>query len=338
MAQRKNKYPLLPAVPILLVCLLVIWWNGALFAAPIRIGGKTEIVLGSVEEGRRILCSRDEFIENMSGFDRSARMGVDREVSIEEFTRFVGSNVVPWDEDERAQVENALHAIGEGLEKAGFPDLGTVTIVKTTGNEESDQAYTRDRCVVLPQSIISGRKIDLRRLLAHEFFHILSRNRPKLRSTLYAAIGFRYSGNLDFPPSLSRITNPDAPRNDHVIRVKVSGDDTAVMPILFSRSTISDVRRNSNLFDYLEFALLRIVEGETENSVRPMIGKDGPELLGARQLELFYDQIGRNTDYIIHPEEILADNFTLLVLGDEHVPSPEILARMKNRLLSKEEK
>ncbi|RJR47478.1 MAG: hypothetical protein C4576_09660 [Desulfobacteraceae bacterium] len=336
MAQKRKGNRLQPAVLTFLVWFLATGWAGALSAAPIRIGGKTEIILGSVEQGRRILCSNDEFIEEMSPFDRSARMGVNRKVSAEEFIQFVGTNVAPWEHDERELVENALLSIRAGLESMGFPDLGTITIIKTTGREESDQAYTRDKGVVLPRSIIRNRKTDLRRLLAHELFHVLSRYRTNLRPTLYAAIGFRYSGTLEFPPSLSRVTNPDAPGNDHVIGVKVSGEDAIVMPILFSRSTIPDLRRNSNLFDYLEFALLRVIEGETADSVRPMIGKDGPVLLAPRQVELFFEQIGKNTDYIIHPEEILADNFALLVLGDEHVRSPEILAKIKSILLSKE--
>jgi hypothetical protein len=46
----------------------------------------------------------------------------------------------------------------------------------------------------------------------------------------------------------------------------------------------------------------------------------------------FFEQIGKNTKYIIHPEEILADNFALLFLGNKDVPSPEIIRKMKDVL------
>lgn len=49
-----------------------------------------------------------------------------------------------------------------------------------------------------------------------------------------------------------------------------------------------------------------------------------PVLLDVRQVRGFYEQVGRNTNYIIHPEEILADNFSLLLLGKTKVRSPEI--------------
>jgi hypothetical protein len=44
------------------------------------------------------------------------------------------------------------------------------------------------------------------------------------------------------------------------------------------------------------------------------------------------EQIGRNTEYVIHPEEVLADNFALLVLKKANVPSPEILQKMREVL------
>ena len=49
----------------------------------------------------------------------------------------------------------------------------------------------------------------------------------------------------------------------------------------------------------------------------------------------FYGQVGHNTDYIIHPEEILADNFALLLLEEKGVRSPEIIKKMKDILTEK---
>jgi hypothetical protein len=56
-----------------------------------------------------------------------------------------------------------------------------------------------------------------------------------------------------------------------------------------------------------------------------------PRLVEVEAVEGFFEQIGRNTGYIIHPEEILADNFVLLVLGrtTPPVPNPEIPEEMR---------
>jgi hypothetical protein len=47
----------------------------------------------------------------------------------------------------------------------------------------------------------------------------------------------------------------------------------------------------------------------------------------------FFEQVGRNTEYIIHAEEILASSFELLVLGERAAASPEVLERIRAELL-----
>ena len=44
---------------------------------------------------------------------------------------------------------------------------------------------------------------------------------------------------------------------------------------------------------------------------------DGQPVLHEASVPDFHRQIGSNTGYIIHPEEILADNFAALVTGAE---------------------
>jgi len=58
---------------------------------------------------------------------------------------------------------------------------------------------------------------------------------------------------------------------------------------------------------------------------------DGPKpmLVGIQQVSGFFEQVGKNTQYIIHPEEILADNVASLVQGDRNLPSPEVAASIQ---------
>jgi hypothetical protein len=60
-----------------------------------------------------------------------------------------------------------------------------------------------------------------------------------------------------------------------------------------------------------------------------------PVLVSPEEISGFFEQVGRNTKYVIHPEEILADNFALLILDEHNVPSPEILQKMRIILLKK---
>ena len=56
--------------------------------------------------------------------------------------------------------------------------------------------------------------------------------------------------------------------------------------------------------------------------------------MGSDDLEGLYEQIGRNTGYLAHPEEILADNFSLLLMrqmtnATSAAASPEVLERIR---------
>ena len=59
-----------------------------------------------------------------------------------------------------------------------------------------------------------------------------------MREKLYKAIGFEKCDEVEFPAALKdrRITNPDAPRNNHCIRVQVGGKPVWAVPIIYSRT------------------------------------------------------------------------------------------------------
>jgi hypothetical protein len=54
-----------------------------------------------------------------------------------------------------------------------------------------------------------------------------------------------------------------------------------------------------------------------------------------QQITGFAEQVGKNTDYVIHPEEILADNFALLISAQGDPISPEIIRKMEEVLKGK---
>ena len=51
-----------------------------------------------------------------------------------------------------------------------------------------------------------------------------------------------------------------------------------------------------------------------------------------QQTPSYLEQIGKNTGYIIHPDEILADNFIQLVKENKKVPTPKIIEQMQSVL------
>lgn len=314
------------SLPAGMALLLTVTW----IQASVQLGDTTTVVFVTSEEGRMVLTNRDDFVLRMSPFDRAARLKTDRDVSESEYLEFVSRNVLEWGEAERTRVTSALEGIQAGLEAFSVSLPKTVLLVKTTGNEEGGAAYTRANAIVFPESDLGRPVENLQRTIAHEFFHIMSRANPDLRERLYAVIGFMACDEVAFPPGLQprKITNPDAPRNNHCVRLQVEGEEVWAIPILFSRAEKYDVSKGGPFFDFLEFQLL-LVEREAGSSVRPVLDGREPKLLGIQEVSGFFEQVGRNTSYVLHPEEILAENFALLVLKQGDPPSPSVLAAIE---------
>lgn len=302
--------------------------------AQIGIGSDTTIVFATVDEGRQILTAHDDFVRRMSPFDRAARMKTDSAISEDDFVEFVNKNILPWTNTEKEKITSAFQDIQQELEALSLPFPEKVFIVKTTGNEEGGAAYTRATAIVFPKGYLEAPEVPIQKMLCHELFHILSRTNPDLRKNLYATIGFSKCDELAFPLELKsrKITNPDAPRNDHCIRLQVGGKGHWALPILFSETEKYDVSRGGEFFDYLEFRFLLVEWSDDFLTVSPVYGDHEPKLVGMEQVSGFFEQVGRNTGYIIHPEEILADNFALLVLREQDLPSPEIVIKIKETL------
>lgn len=284
----------------------------------------------SVAEARQVLTTKDDFIEHLSAFDRSARMKDGRPQTDEEFLNFAGRSALAWTEAERKRLTIICHVLNSRLRAMPIPLPSRVLFIKTNGQEEGGSAYTRGTAIIIGQGQLAMAD-DLERMVCHELFHVISRNNPELRERLYAAIGFMKCKEAAFPLDLEarRITNPDAPRNDHFIRVTVDHQECAAVPILFSKIAPSDLDKHS-FFEEVQFQFL--VAENAADLARP----DAPSrrLVEPNQLSGFFEQVGRNTSYIIHPEEILADNFALLVLRGVG-PSPEVLEKIKAVLTNK---
>ena len=282
----------------------------------------------SVEEGAEILGRKDEFIQRLSAFDRAARMKTDRSISEAEFLKFAKGNVLTWNESEKAKIEAAIASIRPALDALSLSLPKIVNLVKTTGAEEGRSFYTRDTAIVMPEKETDEADSSLlKKTIAHELFHILSRGNPALREKLYESIGFTKCSEVEFPSELRsrKITNPDAPRNDHAIQIRVGGEEVRAVPILFSNVAKYDVNRGGEFFNYLQMSFLQI----------PRMSSAQPVLAAPEEVSGFFEQIGRNTEYVIHPEEILADNFAFLILDEHNVPSPEIPEKMRLILAQK---
>jgi hypothetical protein len=84
------------------------------------------------------------------------------------------------------------------------------------------------------------------------------------------------------------------------------------IPLITSKSKVYDPKK-PNFFDYLHFDLYSL-----DNKGDHYMAKStttGQTLLPMQSTPTFFTKIKDNTQYIIHPDEIMADNFMLALLA-----------------------
>ena len=297
------------------------------FYYKIELSKECSVHFASAKKAKMLLAIRDVYIEGLSPFERAAKIKQAGPISTDEYIKFIQDQTVEWSNED---IFKLSEVIAKSKIKLGFlanhlPKK--ISFIKTTGQDEGGAPYTRGNSIIIPKRQISQSVQKLERLFYHELFHIISRNNQKLRDELYSIIGFKPCGAVKLPNNMMplRISNPDAPIIEHCIRISFEDDKHWVAPVLFSRIPKYNPETGDTFFRYLEFRLMSI-DIET---TKPILNNDKPILFKPDEVEGFFEQIGQNTSYILHPEETLANNFVFLITEKKGLKSPEIPKKIK---------
>jgi hypothetical protein len=287
-------------------------------------------------QGGDFLATPDEYTRRMSDFDLRVMIRTRQKKSMQDYLALARSAARSWTDEERQRITAAYDSIRAELKDLAVPLPREVLLIKTSGAEEWDAAYTRGPAIILPVADLSGNEQGLRRLVAHELFHVLARAFPQMTNRIYPAIGFNPCGELRLPPQIAArvLNNPDTPRNDHCIELTAATGRVTGMPALLS----PDGEFNPDMKGGIGAVLSRMQTGlmvltpGPDGTMSPVLVNGSPRIIPWKELPDLSAKIGRNTGYLIHAEEMLADNFALLVTRAANVPSPEVLARIRAAL------
>jgi hypothetical protein len=292
----------------------------------------TKIILTEGDEAVSLFCQTDTFIENMSPFDLQARLhNNSTNVCHDDYFDFVKKCLVSWSCIDFAEISETIAYLNTSpiIKHMEFPS--TIYVLLTNGEDESNAAYCRNNnCIILPLNKFSKCTSTFENLangsnnwnttFIHELFHIWSRNNTELRDKMYKIVGYeKLPVPIDLPSKLKdlKMTNPDAPLHDVYIQLSYQDKLQYMCPVLHAKTKF-DSLESTNFFDYLDTKFLFL-----DDDLNPT-----DKLASYDEVTGLYEKIGNNTDYIIHPEEILADNFVFLI-QDSKVPNQEILEAMK---------
>lgn len=283
----------------------------------------------TAEEGRELIVRDDDYSRSLSKFDLELRVH-GAEPTVENLNKFTQEQVLDWDENERFLLDSLTKVISESAIKQQFkfelPD--EIAFIKTTMEENKGAGgYTRLNYIVLSKDVFLMPVSKVKSVIAHELFHVISRYNPDLRTQLYSVIGFTTCNKINITTNLKNFTisNPDAPNIDAYIKLKdKSGEEVKCAMVLYSGKEYS----GGVMFDYMKVGFLKLKEND-DKTIELFIENGKEQILQVNEITGFFEQIGSNTQYIIHPEEIIASNFELLFDDNPIVRSKEILTKIK---------
>lgn len=293
-----------------------------------------------------------EFFQRLRPLDMHIQMKQSHPVDstqsryLQQYLRYIAQDVVDFSTAEKRMLhgvfKQAYHLAGQ-VNGSLFPER--VQLIKTKGRHFGNSAfYTRNRCIIIPANELEeAYPQTLLQVMLHELSHLYTRYHPERAEELYQLVGFSpLDLPLQLPDTLScrLLLNPDGV--DHAYGIRLLDGNRPLLAVPIIRSNETSFQPHKQLyFQYLQFDLY---ETQLQGDVYTLLSNpDGSTTLNWKNNETFYQQITHNTDYIIHPDEIVAENFMMLLLSqnDKHYlsklqPDGKILLDAVERVLKKE--
>ncbi len=304
---------------LLLFCFIMLLNAAACFAE----GGIFDYRFADAEETAQLLLSNRSYYDNLTQNDLNFRMQK-LDATLEELEAFAAEQTLDWTADEKAAVDAAMQTIEMICEERGYtlPATDSIVFSKTTMREECDAgAYTHGTQIYISewylQQGISGdpaAQMLFREIVAHELFHCLTRNHPDFRADMYGILGFTVvDEDYDFSPEIDAviISNPDVEHHNSYASFEINGE-MKNCTVIFTNSAPFE-KPGDNFFD---------------NKVPGLIPVDDLSVMyTSEDAANFLEVFGKNTDYVVDPEETLADNFAFTVIYglDMEYETPEII-------------
>jgi len=283
----------------------------------------------------------DGFFDNISIVDMAIQLKSEknfetREVALKEYKAFLRSEVMNWSDTDKILMNEIFDSISTQVLRVN-PKLmpEDIRLVKIRTNHYGpDVYYTRGHNIMIPENALTrqGAREMLEPVMVHEVFHLISRYDKNLREKIYALIGFfPHNVDLNIPSTIKDrwLTNPDGVSTEYYIQLKDDVKSAKAVPLILSNKE-KFTSANPTFFSYLQFDLFELDE---ENGTL----KHGDNLsttLTDGMMPGFFEQIKDNTQYIIHPDEIAADNF-IYAITRSNIEDPKRFSEEGSELVNK---
>lgn len=287
--------------------------------------------LASADETRKLMQANSEYYNKMNQMDIDWRVRKDGS-TLEELKTMAYKQTRDWTEAEREFMKTVVGIITDSLNSIGcqLPMPPEIVFAKTTQIEEGGSGgYTIKNIIFLGEMSIGmcmpnadrtaeENKLTLMwftELVTHELFHCLSRYSPAFRQKMYEQIGFTVMDqDITFPDDIRErlVINPDVEHIDNYATFTIDGEKRRCeLIVLYDKTWAKASAEKGDQIAFFEF-------------IRPALVPldDMTKVYDTNEINDFWETVGRNTSYVIAPEECMADNFSYAVIRGTNPASP----------------
>jgi hypothetical protein len=259
------------------------------------------------------------YFEQLTPLDIAMQMqdsdlqGLKKDSLLPIYKTFLQQHVSYFSATERDSLLKYTRQVFKVLEKIN-PDLmpQKLCFMKTDDNIYGGMTYfTRNNCIVIPQTALKnalkGDTLRFRNTIAHEIFHVVSRYQPQIATQLYARIGFDTIQHLRFTDTLLEqriLNNPDGTQP-----YKIRLSDT-LMGVMLSAAESKNFDDSEPFEAHLNWDMYAIKKKRGAWLVQS--DSLGESTLSNTWEVPFFKKTTANTEYTLHPDEMIAENFVLL--------------------------
>lgn len=240
----------------------------------------------------------------------------DRSAALDDYRKSFYNEVLSPTEEEKAKLHKIFDELFENcnnLNPSLLPD--TIRLIVVKGDHYgSSTFYTRGNAIVTSRNSLNKMELkNFKLVMYHELSHIILRYHAPLRHELYSLIGFtEIKADIEIAENFKKqiLYNPDGVNIHYGIDIAVSEEESyTFIPVIFSLYE-SFKSETPTFFGYLNFKLLPIEK--SGSGFRLMSPEETSNWDYGKIMQKYFEKITMNTQYIIHPDEIIADNFMYL--------------------------
>ena len=290
----------------------------------IKLGeGHQVLLLDSIQAADAIVEDKtDRFFERVTVTEMGIQMKINtlntpREECLQDYVAFMRTDVENFNEDEKKLIKDCFAKINKMLLNVN-PKLlhQDIILIKTKGNHYGNSVYyTRENKIIIPKNELENfNEKAFIEVMLHEYSHIFNRYNKSVRDDVYKLIGFKEAnGPILMPEKIAnrKLLNPDGTTNYYIPLLKADGSKVWAYPLIIANEE-NYLKDKPDFFNYLDFAMYELKPME-DNVYNLIVDDNMKTTIPFDKIPSFFTKIRDNTNYIIHPDEIIADNFIYTV-------------------------